>query len=103
METRDETTASVQVVNGGGQNGKDIEKVSECKYVLKVILIDFADGADTRIPQNASRITQGLCLCTWREQMGVSFIEQGTQVREEFGSWKNEWIKHPRLIPTIKL
>ena len=35
--------------------------------------------------------------------MEVSFIELGTQVREEFGSWKNEWIKHPRLIPTIKL
>lgn len=100
METRDETTTSVQVVNGEGQSGKDIDKVSECKYVLKVILIDFADGADTRIPQKASRITQGLCL---REQMEVSFIELGTQVREEFGSWKNEWIKHPRLIPTIKL
>ena len=51
METRDETTATVQVVNGGGQSGKDIEKVSE--YVLKVILIDFADGADTRIPQKS--------------------------------------------------
>lgn len=55
MEIRDETTASVQVVNGGGQSGKDIDKVSECKYVLKAILIDFADGADTRIPQKASR------------------------------------------------
>lgn len=53
METRDETIALVQAVDGGGQSGGDVEKGSVCRYAFEGKPIRFADGPDTGVSQKA--------------------------------------------------
>lgn len=104
METRDETTAPVQVVDRGDFSDGDVEKGSESGHVLKVKLIEFADGPDTGVSDKKHAVKQNprLCLYTRQNKRRYHLMKWRTQVEEAFSSWKDQWIKHPRLIPPRK-